>query len=390
MERYANQMLPSNEVISLDEHLVECAECREVLSGYISQDIDLAFSQLQSGELEHPEYSDLEAYVDDSCDATDREIVESHLLICSVCAGDVREMQSIRKQAESEKPAGKVVVPFRPFYATRIFRYGAVAAAAIIVVLVLNVTRGPVVPRNQAKSTTRQYPEKIVTPLPQNEPPLVAMKDQGATIGIDAKGKLVGADQFPPAYQQMALAALTGQKVVIPTLVNDLGGESRALLGESENAPTFQLVAPVGIVVESARPQFQWKPLAGAEQYQVRVFDQEFHPVITSSMIANTSWSPDTDLQRSRIYVWSVVAIKDGQEIEAPAPPEPEARFQVLDSSKLQEIQSFRKTGSHLLLGLACINAGMIPEARHEFEVLLAQNPDSPLAKNLLASLQNY
>lgn len=375
------RMLPSPELISADEHLVKCADCREMLSGYISEDVDYAISQLQIDGLEHPEYNDLEAYVDLSCDATDREIVESHLLICSDCAADVREMQSIREQKSRD-----VVIPFRPFYSTRIFRYGALAAAAIIVVLILNITREPIAPRTQAKSTT--MPVKPEAPATPQDHLLVALKDQGATIAINEKGRLIGADRFPPAYQQMAQSALTDQKLTYPAWVHDLAGDSRALLGDSDSTTTFQLVAPVGIVVESTRPQFEWKPLAGAQEYQVRVFDQDFRPVATSPRLSLNSWIPDADLQRSKTYVWSVVAFKDGQEIEAPAPPAPEARFQVVDSSRLQEIQSLRKEGSHLLVGLACANAGLIPQARREFESLLQENPDSPLAKNLLASVK--
>lgn len=379
------RMLPSPELISVDEHLLTCADCREMLSGYISEDVDFAISQLQIDGLQHPEYNDLEAYVDLLCDATDREIVESHLLTCSDCAADVREMQSIRKQAGAEK-ARDVVVPFRPFYSTRIFRYGALAAAAIIVVLILNITREPTAPRRQAKSTT--MPVNTETPAAPQNRLLVALKDQGATIAINEKGRLIGADQFPPAYQQMAHSALTDQKLTLPPWVHDLAGDSRALLGDSDSTTTFQPIAPVGVVVESTRPQFEWKPLAGAQEYQVRVFDQDFRSVATSPRLSRNSWDPDADLQRSKIYVWSVVAFKDGQEIEAPAPPAPEARFQVVDSSRLQEIQSFRSANSHLLLGLACANAGLIPEARREFESLLQENPDSPLAKNLLASLE--
>lgn len=368
-------------MISLDEHLVDCAECRQILSGLISGDIDHARSQLQNDDLEHPDYNLLEAYVDLSCDDTDREVVESHLRLCSACAADVREMQAMRKQGEGEKVSDHAVVHFRPFYSTRMFRYAALAAAAIILVLVLKITREPVAPGKQARSTPAPQ-----HPVSAREPWRAALQDQGVTIAIDAKGKLVGADRFPPAYQEMARAALTDQKLVMPGVVTDLTGGSGALLGETQPGSPFQVLAPIGVVVESTRPQFQWKPLAGAK-YQVRVFDQKFHLVATSDVIRGTSWTPDRDLVRSNIYIWSVTANKDGQEIESPAPPSPEARFQVLDTTKLQEIQTLRNAGSHMLLGLACANAGLIPEARREFQILLDQNPNSSLVRNLLASL---
>lgn len=382
-------MLSPAELIPLDEHLALCADCRRTLSAYLSGSIGHARSQLQSDELEHPAYDDLESYVDNSCDETDREIVESHLHLCPDCAADVREMQAFRKQADAAgaPSAGKIVVPFRPF--PRVFRYAALAAAAIIIVLILNVTRDSHSP-GVAKSTETPSLGKQEAPQktsPSSERLLASLQDQGTTISIDVNGKLAGADQFPPAYQQMTKAALMSRKVEIPAVVRELAGDSRALLGESETGAPFQLTAPVGVVVESTRPLFQWEALPGARQYQVRVFDQEFHPVANSARISDTSWIPDRDLARSKVYVWSVIALKDGQEIEAPAPPLPEARFQVLDASTLQEIQTLRAAGSHLLLGLACANAGLIPEAQREFQILLEQNPDSPLAKSLLGSL---
>ena len=389
MKAYVGRVLTPSELISLDEHLALCADCRRTLSAYLSDNTTHARSQLQSDELEHPDYNDLESYVDNSCDEIDREIVESHLQLCSDCYADVREMQAFRNQAEAAgaPSINKIIVPFRPF--PRVFRYTALAAAAVIIVLILNITREPGAP-NAAKSTAAPSREKQGAPqktMPSGERLLASLQDQGTTISIDVNGKLTGAEQFPQDYQQMTKAVLMSQKLAIPAEVRDLAGDSRALLGDSGTGAPFELMAPVGIVVESTRPHFEWEPLAGAKQYQVHVYDQKFHPVATSGMISGTSWTPDRDLARSKVYVWSVIALKDGQEIESPAPPSPEAHFKVLDASKLQEIRAFRDAGSHLLLGLACTNAGLIPEAQREFQILLEQNPDSQIAKSLLGNL---
>ena len=91
-----------------------------------------------------------------------------------------------------------------------------------------------------------------------------------------------------------------------------------------------------------------------------------------------------------RFIEWEVEALRGDDLIaKAPAPPAPEARFAVLPNDKAQELQRLRRQlhGSHLLLGLAYARAGLLPEARTEFEALTRENPQSPLPQNLLASL---
>ncbi|HEY5035792.1 MAG TPA: hypothetical protein VII74_01525, partial [Chthoniobacterales bacterium] len=77
---------------------------------------------------------------------------------------------------------------------------------------------------------------------------------------------------------------------------------------------------------------------------------------------------------------------------KAPSPPEPEARFRVLDTATRNSLKALRAKsgGSHLLMGLAYAHAGMRADAEREFEELAHENPTSPLPKNLITSLTNW
>ncbi|MGH8164664.1 MAG: hypothetical protein ACREP1_10055, partial [Rhodanobacteraceae bacterium] len=73
------------------------------------------------------------------------------------------------------------------------------------------------------------------------------------------------------------------------------------------------------------------------------------------------------------------------------APPAPEARFAILPNDKRAALEKLRaKFGSsHLLMGVAYAEAGLVAEARAEFEALAEENPQSALPKKLLAGLTN-
>ena len=114
--------------------------------------------------------------------------------------------------------------------------------------------------------------------------------------------------------------------------------------------------------------------------------------IVTSPSLGpdTSDWTPSQALQPGEVYEWEVEALRADELIaKAPAPPEPEARFAVLPNDKQQDLQRLRAElgKSHLLLGLAYARAGLVPEARAEFQQLVQENPRSQLPKSLLASL---
>src|SRR5262249_29749705 len=151
-----------------------------------------------------------------------------------------------------------------------------------------------------------------------------SLHDGTKVITLSKDGTLHGAEAFPQKYQLMAKAALQQQQPTIPEWVKELHGHEGTLMGQSEGNP-IQLSMPLGVVVDSTKPQFEWKPLRGANHYSIKVFDSNFHPVLSSDPIEETHWIPNSDLERGSIYTWKVTAFTDHGEVFSPVPPAPEA-----------------------------------------------------------------
>jgi len=91
-------------------------------------------------------------------------------------------------------------------------------------------------------------------------------------------------------------------------------------------------------------------------------------------------------LKRGEVYVWTVVAVIEVKEVVSPGPAAPEVKFQVLSSRSLQQLNTLKKTRSHLALGVFYANAGLTAEAQKEFRELVRLNPYSKVARKLLES----
>jgi len=79
----------------------------------------------------------------------------------------------------------------------------------------------------------------------------------------------------------------------------------------------------------------------------------------------------------------------DGKAVTSPSPAAPEMKFKVLEESKWQELDRLKRSaGSRLALGLFYARAGMLEEAERELKQLVSDNPNSPLARKLLHSVQ--
>ena len=160
-------------------------------------------------------------------------------------------------------------------------------------------------------------------------------------------------------------------------------------MGDGQGVP-FSLRSPVGKAIESDRPAFAWEALKDAESYEISIFDEAFNKVVSSGRITATSWASPSPLPRGRVYQWQVTALKDGVETRSPVRPAPDARFLVISSDAAAAIRQARsvRPRSNLLLGIAFAEAGMIEEARAEFNSLVRRNPNSATARRLLRSVR--
>jgi hypothetical protein len=231
----------------------------------------------------------------------------------------------------------------------------------------------------------------LASPTPptlEAAPVLVRLNDGGSLLTLDAQGRLAGVDQWPPAYQQLAKDALSNQRVERSPPLEGLNRPGSSLMGGDDEGRRFAIIDPAGKVVLSDRPTFRWSRLDGATGYVVEVYDAQFNRAASSQLLTSNSWTAPR-LARGQVYSWQVKAIRDGQEFTAPRPPAPQAKLRILDQAAADEIARARRdhASSHLLLGLLYARAGLIAEAEPEFRALQKANPDSDLARKLLASV---
>ncbi len=213
------------------------------------------------------------------------------------------------------------------------------------------------------------------------------LRDGGGNISLDRQGQLSGADGLSAELQQAVKTALTRQTLEITPPPAELAGRAGTMASGKEGVP-FGLLGPLKSVSRTDRPAFHWQPMKGASNYIVTVFDQNFSAVAVSGKLSGTNWQITSPLPRGNVYMWQVAALKDGQEIISPTAPAPEARFKVLEAEYLRDIEQADKSRSRLASGLAYARAGMLREAQQEFGALLRANPDSPVARKLLQTIQ--
>ena len=362
---YAQRRLSPPDLIRITDHAAACEDCRRRLArGDIAADVvDLRrglFEGAASEATAHVVDDELAGYVDGTLDPIDAEIVASHLEECAACTADVRDLQSFRAGSQSTRRRALTFV-------------GLAAAAAVLTWIVL--------PR---LLPTDAPPDRNTTAMQ------VALNDSSGPLTRDAHGQWSGWPAQSPALDERIRRALGSQKVEIPVETLELPGHRASLRGTSTDTPPSFLLSPVGIVVEEDRPVFRWRPVARASGYVVTLSTADGGGLIKSPRVSTTDWTPAHPLKRGKSYLWQVTALTPSESITAPQPPEPEARFLVLDALTLERIEETRRrtSRSHLVLGILYAEAGLLDDAERELTALATLNPGVALPKGLLADLR--
>jgi hypothetical protein len=122
----------------------------------------------------------------------------------------------------------------------------------------------------------------------------------------------------------------------------------------------------------------------------VGVFDVDLKAIETSPALTTTVWKSTLTLQRGKVYVWQVTAAKGSEQVVAPAPPAPEAKFAIVDLATANELLEVKSAslGEHFKLGRAYARAGLLDEAEDEFRLVVASDPNYFQAQRFLADLR--
>ena len=418
-EEYRQRVLPGAELLEVDDHLAVCEECRRQISENVEAETLVSdfhhqlLSTPGAPESDHLSYEQLATLVDGELES-ERDALQTHLEVCEPCTQDLNDLRAFRAElhvvtaeesARAPKPSsaeklrswiGSQRLLFRPAFA------GALAllliAASVASFLAWRAWRRsqPVLqatsPAPEA-SPEANSPNVAAAPSPSqeltsNEHFVVSLNDGGKRVTLDANGNIDGLAPLQDSSSQAVRRALATGQVEAPDLSELIGVKGR-LLGPTNDGVEFSLISPVGIVTRSARPTLRWQPLSGATSYTVTILDGSYNVVATSPPLTTTTWSPKVELDRGRIYSWQVASSKDGKQQVSPAAPEPEARFKVLSKATVDELSNVEKSGnSHLARGAVYARAGLLDDAERELRALLAANPNSQVAKELLQSVR--
>jgi anti-sigma factor RsiW len=434
LTEYKKRTLAPDAFLVVHGHVSECARCaaRCYEPSQVRTDYDTLLVALTPAADELPFHltdGTVAGYVADELDEIDRETAVTHLEVCTECAATVARLRAVQEDSApvaanptATPPAtADAPIPVRnnrwQLWPLRLSRAIPMQLAAIVLILAALLgavwfllkarnARTPKLVRDDIPTASANEGQpfdknETPTPSPESEPAreqperiVLALNDAGQQVTLDTQGNLAGLEQLPERVRMQIKSALATRRLARPSSINELDRQTGTLRGAGKrNGLPFGLLAPLGVVVESARPTFRWQPLAGADAYNVTVTDDQLNEVATSGPLTATSWRAPQSLARGAIYSWQVTAHKKGgQSVTSPAPPAPQAKFQVLAQTRLTELRHARRLypNSHLALGVLYAQAGLLDDAAREFQTLARDNPQADVARKLLQDVRSF
>jgi hypothetical protein len=214
----------------------------------------------------------------------------------------------------------------------------ASAAAGLLIL-------GTCLAHRNAKAHVPTPPPEIIDHLDLNE--LSALPEP---LQAGAQAILAGNFQLPAWLQTMASAS---------------GGD---------------LEYPVHEAVEEVQPTLRWSFVAPS--INVAVISPA-HQVVARAEIFNEShWTLPVELQPGTVYTWEVATLGQVRR----------NTFRVIDETEAGSLKGLRLAHgqSHLLMGMASLELGLMSQAQHEFQGLAQEHPHSPEAAQLLHTVNGF
>ncbi len=232
------------------DHLALCELCRARLaeSQNAFKKAEVLKSYLISPVQDHLLFEQMKAYVEEAFDETDREIIDTHLSLCSQCKHDVADLGQTRNvllaSSQSPKPSlihQSVILWKSPEY-SRAFKTISLAAAAALVVLLTGLVFWA--PKNEFEARLEeeavqnqmlkgkledlerenknlQMQKGTPAEIPKGKTLLVSLMDGNQRIELDQRGNLYGTDAYPEAYHDDIQAILSNGNLITPTWLKD-------------------------------------------------------------------------------------------------------------------------------------------------------------------------
>lgn len=357
----------------------------------------------------HLTNAEVRGYVRNDLDEVASESAESHLAVCAECLQAADALRTAASGYPAEKSFGKQnaggLSAFLTAQARPLMFAGLLLVIIGTVLLALFFGR-----KRESQPPANAERVKVATPSPPvelrveqapkagNTQPETQSNTNTSTPSVSNRND--GNDQSPrtgvprmisPSMQrEIMLAAQTG-RLERPRILAELGGTNAQLLSDSGDGQPFQLLGPVGQVLDDRIPTFRWQAVSGAGSYQVTITDHNLDEVATSGQVTNTEWKASQSLKPGAIYSWQVTAFKNGSRITSPVMPAPQARFKILDRKQSEQLRRLKRVmpDYHLGLGVLYAQAGLLDEAELEFQQLLKDKNHAELAEKLLSSVRS-
>src|SRR5581483_11172370 len=344
---YRDRVLAARDLLELSEHIGSCDSCRTRVAGpgEVASAVRMVRAALRTeSDGVHLGYDEMESYVDGKLDTGKRAGIEAHAYDCRSCAASLRELGELRRELE-RPPAG--IRPARrrsPLRNTLLgWRWGLAAAGAACALLAVVLMRTPA----RQKQTVAQIAQPAA---PTQTGPVI--HDGRRLISLGPGGGIQGLDRLAEPYRAVLQRALTSQRIETAAPLPDLSGAGGVLMGTLSAPGRGKLLGPLGTVVEDRRPIFRWQPIAGAT-YHVSVYDASYNLIAASGPVTAAEWRIPKPLAQGKRYSWQLT-VRQKVEFTLPAPPAPEARFQILAETDEAELARARTEwgDSHLVLGV--------------------------------------
>ena len=427
IELFAAQGLPETEVAVAARHLADCSDCHQEFVATLRRqretaDVSFTLDPEFWFRHDHVDYEQLVDLAEDKLDSDDREVIDVHLKVCPSCREDVRSFLAFREQIAPElensyAPAGPLPARTRSLSISTLWHSLALkpiyAAAVVIIGIAIVIGAALLLKRRAENLEAKQVPTPQSSPGPASDravnllspqptpnesptenpdsPAIVVLKDRGVAVTVDKTGTVVGLDDVPNDTREAIAQVFLSERLEPPAILKELRGQRASLRG-STNAQPFKLTYPSRTVIISDQPRFSWGKASGANSYRVYVHDSAGKEIVKSGELPSerTEWKSPKPLKRGEIYLWTVVATVDSKEVVSPGPASAEMKFGVLSTSSLSQLNTLRKSSSHLALGVFYAREGMISEAERELRIVVRENPGSQRARSLLSEIQSW
>ncbi len=409
IKRYLARTLTRNDFDRVGAHVHDCETCYHSFLGRLQERFPILIDLDELAGLQgwHLEGEELAAYLEGRMDELDFECASVHLEECSSCM----EKTSAAFEQSLEYP--RLITRARRNYAFTVRSYlpsvqsisshrlQLALAAMLIIASVLTLwvliqqrpARPQVADSSHEETVSPDASHQQPTPPVQIDPSATSNSSPGVDASISSRmpAKADSENREGKREQDAMERVLIARDLVMPRAIKMLDRTpSIAIRGTQPSIQFFTIVRPFATVVGNDRPTLSWTALDGATSYTVSVFDADLHLIKTSEPLSETHWRMPARLEGGIVYTWTVTALKDGQEIVAPAAPA-RAEFKILETAELIKLnRRVSRSASLAARGILYAEAGLLDEAEKQFQVHLERHPSDAHVKTLLHTVQSW